>query len=70
MKNKIIFLFLSRIHEKKGCDLLIQAFAKIAKSNSDLHLVMAGPDQTGWQADLEKIADDYCIADRITWTGM
>ncbi|MDP2548524.1 glycosyltransferase [Oceanobacter sp. 4_MG-2023] len=70
LKNKIIFLFLSRIHEKKGCDLLIQAFAKIAKSNSDLHLVMAGPDQTGWQADLEKIADDYCIADRITWTGM
>jgi glycosyltransferase involved in cell wall biosynthesis len=70
LKNKRIFLFLSRIHEKKGCDLLIQAFAKIAKSNSDLHLVMAGPDQTGWQADLEKIADDYCIADCITWTGM
>jgi glycosyltransferase involved in cell wall biosynthesis len=70
LEGKRLFLFLSRIHEKKGCDLLIQAFAKVAKSNSDLHLVMAGPDQTGLQADLNKIADDYGIESRITWTGM
>jgi len=70
LEGKRLFLFLSRIHEKKGCDLLIQAFAKIAKSNPDLHLVMAGPDQTGLQAELSKIADDYGIENRITWTGM
>jgi glycosyltransferase involved in cell wall biosynthesis len=70
LESKRLFLFLSRIHEKKGCDLLIQAFAKVAKSNPDLHLVMAGPYQTGLQADLRKIADDYGIENRITWTGM
>lgn len=70
LEGKRLFLFLSRIHEKKGCDLLIQAFAKEAKSNPELHLVMAGPDQTGWQASLEKLANDFGIADRITWTGM
>ncbi|WP_372739252.1 glycosyltransferase [Neptunomonas sp.] len=70
LEGKRLFLFLSRIHEKKGCDLLIQAFAKVAKSNPDLHLVMAGPDQTGWLADLEKLADDCGIAECITWTGM
>ena len=70
LEGKRLFLFLSRIHEKKGCDLLIQAFAKVAKSNPDLHLVMAGPDQTGLQADLNKIADDYGIENCITWTGM
>jgi glycosyltransferase involved in cell wall biosynthesis len=70
LEGKRLFLFLSRIHEKKGCDLLIQAFAKVAKSNPDLHLVMAGPDQTGLLADLKKIANDFGIENRITWTGM
>lgn len=70
LQGKRLFLFLSRIHVKKGCDLLIQAFAKFAISNTELHLVIAGPDQRGWQADLEKIATDFSIADCITWTGM
>jgi len=70
LRGKRLFLFLSRINEKKGCDLLIEAFAKAAKLNNKLHLIMAGPDQTGWQADLEKLAIDYGIADQITWTGM
>jgi len=70
LQPKRIFLFLSRIHEKKGCDLLIQAFAQFAKQDDSLHLVMAGPDQTGWQAYLEKLANDLGIAERITWTGM
>ncbi|CAN8139490.1 Transferase [uncultured Thiomicrorhabdus sp.] len=70
LQEKRLFLFLSRIHEKKGCDLLIEAFAEFARQDADLHLVIAGPDQTGWQADLEMLATDLGIADRITWTGM
>lgn len=70
LQEKRIFLFLSRIHEKKGCDLLIEAFAKVAKKSPDLHLVMAGPDQTDWQSDLEKLALHLDISNRITWTGM
>jgi glycosyltransferase involved in cell wall biosynthesis len=31
--------------------------------------VIAGPDQTGWQKDLEALAARLGIADRITWTG-
>lgn len=68
--DKRIFLFLSRIQEKKGCDILIEAFAKVAASDPALHLVMAGPDQTGWVADLKALANRLGIADRITWTGM
>ena len=70
LEGKRLFLFLSRIHEKKGCDLLIQAFANMARYDSDLHLVMAGPDQTGWQSDLMQIAESSGISGRITWTGM
>lgn len=67
--NKRLLLFLSRIHVKKGCDLLIQAFAKVASSDNSLHLVMAGPDQTGWQAELQKQARELGVDRKITWTG-
>jgi glycosyltransferase involved in cell wall biosynthesis len=32
--------------------------------------VLAGPDQIGWQKDLELLASNLGIADRITWAGM
>lgn len=70
LRGKRIFLFLSRIQEKKGCDLLVEAFAKFAASDPSIHLVMAGPDQTGWVANLKDQAARLGIADRITWTGM
>ena len=70
LRNKRLFLYLSRIHKKKGCDLLIQAFAKVANRDESLHLVMAGPDQTGWQKDLVELSRNLGIENRITWTGM
>lgn len=63
-------LFLSRIHPKKGVDLLIRAFAEAASGDAALRLVIAGPDQTGWQADLVALAKELCVADRIVWPGM
>lgn len=68
--SKRIILFLSRIHQKKGCDLLISAFSKIAQADPSLHLVMAGPDQTGWKLNLQNLAEQLGINHRITWTGM
>jgi len=70
LRGKRLILFLSRVHVKKGCDLLIEAFARVAGDDPDLHLVVAGPDQTGWRAALERQAEDLGIAERITWTGM
>lgn len=70
LKTKRIALFLSRIHEKKGCDLLIEAFSKVAKQDNRLHLVIAGPDQRGLGAALKTKAEKLGIADRITWPGM
>lgn len=70
LKGKRILLFLSRIHEKKGCDLLIQAFARISSREHNLQLVIAGPDQTGWATRLKAMAVSLGIADRITWPGM
>lgn len=70
LSGKRIFLYLSRIHPVKGCDLLLGAFAEFALRDSALHLVMAGPDQTGWKRDLVSLSRNLGIEDRITWTGM
>ena len=63
-------LFLSRVHPKKGCDLLIRAFAETATRDPQMHLVMAGPDVQGYKAALEEHASRFNLKDRITWTGM
>src|SRR6202035_5181428 len=49
LRNKRILLFLGRLHPKKGCDILIDAFGQIA--DDSLALVLAGPDQVGWQSE-------------------
>ena len=46
LQGKRLLLFLGRLHEKKGCDLLIQAFLTLHRSgrfDPGLHLVMGGP---------------------------
>lgn len=70
LRGRRFLLFLSRIHEKKGCDLLLEAFARVASSAPDLDLVIAGPDQVGLQAKLQQIAADKGIAGRVHWPGM
>ena len=68
LNGKRILLYLSRIHPKKGCDLLIQAFAAVG--DPAWRLVMAGPDQVGWRSELQSLASSLGIADRIVWPGM
>ena len=63
-------VYLSRLHPKKGCDLLLAAFARVAPRDPALRLVMAGPDQIGWQRTLVAQAKALGIAGRVTWTGM
>jgi glycosyltransferase involved in cell wall biosynthesis len=70
LRGQRILLFLSRIHPKKGVDLLIEAFAAVASSDPRLQLVIAGPDQVGWQAALQQRAAELGIGERITWPGM
>lgn len=62
-------LFLGRIHPKKGCDLLIRAFARVAERDPSLRLVMTGPGEYGWQAELQKLAHQLGISSRVVWTG-
>ena len=70
LRDKRILLFLGRLHPKKGCDLLVNAFAKFANRDPSLHLVMAGPDQVGLKSGLHAMATRLGIDDAVTWPGM
>jgi glycosyltransferase involved in cell wall biosynthesis len=70
VKNRRYLLFLGRIHRKKGCDLLIDAFTKVAADDPGLDLVMAGPDQQLWSAKLQETVNKAGIGDRVHWPGM
>ena len=70
LNSKRLILFLGRIHEKKGCDLLIKAFAQVKDLDPRAQLVMAGPDSENWMPALKTLANELGVADRITWTGM
>ncbi|GAC1355472.1 MAG: glycosyltransferase [Acidobacteriaceae bacterium] len=70
MEKRRFLLYLGRVHRKKGCDMLVDAFAKIAARDPGLSLVMAGPDQQHWKAELQERAAAAGIASRVHWPGM
>ena len=69
LRGRRYLLFLARIHAKKGCDLLLEAFGRVAASVPDVDLVIAGPDQVGMQANLQRMAEQAGIAGRVHWPG-
>ena len=71
LRGRRFLLFLGRLHEKKGCELLIEAFAALRNSahgNQSLGLVFAGPcaDEV-YEDQLKRMAAN---ASGITFTGM
>lgn len=70
LRGKRLFLFLSRIHEKKGCDLLIDAFARIASNYPNARLVIAGPGDNAIVEALKREVTGRGIESQVVWTGM
>ena len=74
LRGRRCVLFLGRIHEKKGCDLLLHAFAKVVAQEPaaarDFTLVMAGPDDSAFAQRMKARAAQLGLAPRLVWTGM
>jgi len=70
LTGKNLCLYLGRIHPKKGCDLVLEAFNTVLRPHPDWHLVIAGPEERGLRAQLESRARQLQMSDRVTWTGL
>ncbi|HEX8078007.1 MAG TPA: glycosyltransferase, partial [Chthoniobacterales bacterium] len=72
LRQQRLLLFLGRLHEKKGCDLLIHAFILLRNSvptDPRIHLVIAGPgSDDDYLRRLHELASS--AADSITFPGM
>lgn len=69
-KNKKLIIFLGRVDPKKGLDLLAPAFAKVHENFSETHLIVAGPDNTGFLPTAESYFSEAGCRDAVTFTGM
>ncbi len=74
LAGKRLILCMARLHEKKGLDLLLEAFVPLAQRDPDLQLMMAGP-ATGAQgarlrSELIRTAEQAGIASQLHLPGL
>ncbi|MDR9405217.1 MAG: glycosyltransferase [Halothece sp. Uz-M2-17] len=65
--SKKTLLFLSRIHEKKGLLNLVEAWAQLQPLN--WQLIIAGPNEKGYQEVIEKKIQALKLTDSISFPG-
>jgi glycosyltransferase involved in cell wall biosynthesis len=73
-ENAKLVLFLGRLVTKKSPDLLIQAFARwrartVAEATPPAILVIAGPDEGGYQRKLEVISAELGLSKSVLFPG-
>jgi glycosyltransferase involved in cell wall biosynthesis len=68
LAGKFVLLFLSRIHVKKGLDLLADALGRAMPDHPDLHLLLAGKDD-GALGPFRERMESAGLGGRLTWIG-
>jgi len=66
-------LHLGRVHEKKGPDLVLRAFARHLQTRpaaEGWHLIMAGPADHPYGVAMQALAGELGLEQHVTWTGM
>lgn len=67
LDSEKLILFLGRIHEIKGLDMLVKSFARV--SNENVKLAIVGGDY-GFKEELEKIINDNDLNDKVIFPGV
>lgn len=69
-EEHILVTFLGRLTEKKGLDVLCEAFSLAASEREDIHLAIAGPDEEGIGRAIRERIELLGLHDRVTLVGM
>jgi glycosyltransferase involved in cell wall biosynthesis len=72
LRERKFFLFLGRLHEKKGCELVIEAFGRLRHTTGESpFLVMAGPcADDDYARHLQQLARERQGGDAVLFPGM
>jgi len=71
--DKPNILFLSRVHPKKGTDILVEATKLLADKGIEVNVLLAGPDDTkakGYRDKLKQLISKYNLVDSVHLLGM
>jgi glycosyltransferase involved in cell wall biosynthesis len=68
-KSRKTLLFLSRVHKKKGLDLLLPAWAKVHGKFPDWNLAVAGKDEDGTGGKIQQFIVQNNLAGSVEWLG-
>jgi glycosyltransferase involved in cell wall biosynthesis len=66
-KKRLVFM--ARLHPKKGLDLLVPAWARLQEHHPNWELIIAGPDEDGYRAEVEAMIRELGVASATTLAG-
>jgi glycosyltransferase involved in cell wall biosynthesis len=64
-ENRPTALLLSRLHQKKGIELLIRATSRAVRDGADWLVLVAGTGDPAYEARLEKLTDELQLRDHV-----
>lgn len=70
LKGKRCVLFLGRLHYKKQPDIVIKAFSTVCRLDDSLTLVLAGPSEPAYLAELHALVYKLHLTNRVIFTGL
>ena len=68
-RGRRVVLFLGRLDEIKGLEVLLPAFAGVRQSEAEACLIIAGAGQVDYVGKLRRMAGHLGVADAVIWPG-